>query len=170
MIQVHQLLEKDIINLHNQLVANLKKNLVTAIQIGELLCRVKSTLEHGHFGVWITDKMPFSDRTARNYVRLYKNKEQLKTENISDLSSAYKLLAEPKEPQDLGDTWEEIKEGVKEYKEWFDANINELSLKQLNQVISEITVVETSLIEYRLKISREADKLFQELFLGKGLR
>jgi hypothetical protein len=35
----------------------------------------------------------FSHRTARNYMRLYQEREKLKTTPVTDLRSAYKLLA-----------------------------------------------------------------------------
>ena len=82
-----------IIILHNEIIGHLTKSLEKAIRIGELLTEQKRTLKHGDFTNWILDNLPFTDRTARNYMRLYDNRDKLKTENVSDLASAYKLLS-----------------------------------------------------------------------------
>ncbi len=86
-----------IVALHNQIVADLKRTLDSAIKIGELLTEQKDSLNHGEFGPCIKASLPFTDRTARNYMRLYRERNRLnKTETVSDLKSAYRLLAEPK--------------------------------------------------------------------------
>lgn len=90
----------EIVNLHNEITGILKISLDKAIRIGELLTEQKETLAHGQFTGWIKENLPFTDRTARNYMRFYENRELLKTENISDLTSAQKLLA----PVTLTDT------------------------------------------------------------------
>lgn len=84
---------KKIISLHRQIESYLNCSLQKAVQIGDLLLNQKEKLNHGQFGKWIESELPFTDRTARNYIRLYKNRKQLKTENVSDFKSAYKLLA-----------------------------------------------------------------------------
>lgn len=70
-----------------------------AIRIGELLFEQKEKLKHGEFIPWTKINLPFSDRTARNYMKLFENQEQLKMESVSNLNSAYKLLGKPKEEQ-----------------------------------------------------------------------
>ena len=86
---------RQIIKLHEQVQANLDKTLNDAIRIGELLNLKKQELGHGNFGNWIKRSLPFTDRTARNYIKIYSNKNELKMESVSDLSSAYKLLKKP---------------------------------------------------------------------------
>ena len=93
-------IEKDrmseITELHNEIEDHLRSSLEKAIRIGELLTDQKTTLEHGEFTPWIKVSLPFTDRTARNYMKLYRERDRLKTEAVSDLKSAYKLLAAPK--------------------------------------------------------------------------
>lgn len=86
---------EQIVSLHNQVIADLKRSLESAIQIGGLLAEQKKNLKHGQFGTWIEANLPFTDRTARNYMRVYREKDRLKTETVSDLKSAYRLLSEP---------------------------------------------------------------------------
>ena len=42
-----------------------------AIELGGLLAEQKETLSHGEFTPWIEANLPFTDRTARNYMRLH---------------------------------------------------------------------------------------------------
>ena len=92
-------IEKSRINeigtLHGEIVGHLKTSIEKAIRIGELLTEQKASLRHGEFTPWIEGNLPFTDRTARNYMRLHRKKDRLKTETVSDLKSAYKLLAAP---------------------------------------------------------------------------
>lgn len=93
----------EIITLHNEVAGYLRMSVEKAIRIGELLTEQKAGLQHGEFLPWIKANLPFTDRTARNYMAFYSNRNLLKTENVSDLSSAYKLLAgdtQSKKPQD----------------------------------------------------------------------
>jgi hypothetical protein len=83
---------EEITTLHNRIIGNLRQSLDDAIRIGQLLTEQKETLPHGDFGKWIEANLPFTDRTARNYMRLHRDRERLKTETVSDLTGAYRLL------------------------------------------------------------------------------
>ncbi|NQT03272.1 MAG: DUF3102 domain-containing protein [Planctomycetes bacterium] len=84
--------KEEIISLHNEISGFLKVSLDKAIRIGELLIEQKAGLKHGEFGRWIATNLPFTDRTARSYMNCYRRRHQLKTESVSDLTGAYKLL------------------------------------------------------------------------------
>ena len=64
-----------------------------AIRIGELLSRAKSHVPHGQWLPWLTHNVAFSERTARNYMRVFENRETLKSANVADLAEAYQTLA-----------------------------------------------------------------------------
>jgi len=87
--------------LNEQIKGAVKTTLESAIEAGEILTGIKDTLKHGTFTKWIEENCQFTDRTARSYMRVYQNRERLKTESVSDLSDAYKLLEEPKEQKEL---------------------------------------------------------------------
>lgn len=87
------LVVNEITNLHGEIAMCLKIGMEKAIRIGELLTEQKGKLGHGYFGLWIANKLPFTDRTARNYMKVYAERDRLKTETISVLTDAYKLLA-----------------------------------------------------------------------------
>ena len=94
----HKLIEaniKKIISLHNEITESLKTSLEKAILIGQLLIEQKEKLKHGEFTSWIKENLPFTGRTARNYIKLFNNKDMLITERVSDLTAAYKLLSTP---------------------------------------------------------------------------
>jgi hypothetical protein len=85
----------EIRQLHNEIMAAAKSSLEKGIRVGEKLIAVRDSLKHGEWLPWLKINAPFSDRTARNYIRLYENREQLKLETVSDLSGAYRLLSPP---------------------------------------------------------------------------
>src|SRR5205814_4174675 len=84
-----------IANLHEQIMGNARKSLDLAIQVGGLLTQQKETVGHGQWEKWVETHLPFGPRTASNYVRLYRERERIKSESVSDLTDAYKLLAGP---------------------------------------------------------------------------
>ena len=71
---------EEITKLHYEIYNSLKLTLDKAIRIGELLVEQKGRLEHGKFIPWIHNNFLFSDRIARNYMRVFENREKLKLE------------------------------------------------------------------------------------------
>lgn len=90
----------EIIRLHGEIEAAYQTSLDRAIRIGELLAQQKEALEHGQFLPWVAEHLPFSERTAQNYMRVFSRRAELKSATVADLTKAYRLLAPPKaEPQ-----------------------------------------------------------------------
>ena len=91
---------KEIRTLHASIMSAAKRSLEEAIRVGEILENCKTALPHGHWLGWVRQNLPFSERTARNYLRLFRNRDVLKSANVADLSEAYVLLAEgpPRRP------------------------------------------------------------------------
>lgn len=92
--------------LHKEIENALHQSLNNAIEIGQLLTDAKKALPHGQFTSWIETNCIFTDRTARRYMKLHKERDKLK--NAAGIQEAYQLLREPKtdtvselEPQDL---------------------------------------------------------------------
>jgi uncharacterized protein (UPF0335 family) len=81
---------------HRELSSALRKTLDIAIDIGSILKKVKRDLDHGEFLPWIQVNCAFSERTARNYMRVYEYRLDLqkadKTARIADLTAAYKHI------------------------------------------------------------------------------
>jgi hypothetical protein len=99
---------REITRLHHEVLGCMKVGLEKAFRIGQLLTEQKEKLGHGHFTGWVNAALPFTDRTARNYMTLWRNQDRLKTENVSVLSEGYKLLTAPRpipdRPVELYDT------------------------------------------------------------------
>lgn len=88
---------QEIVRLHSEVVGHLRQSLEKAIRIGLLLSEQKQLLKHGEFTPWLEANIPFTDRTARNYMRLYRERDRIKTETVSDLKGAYAFLANREE-------------------------------------------------------------------------
>ncbi len=86
--------------LHTENMLAAKATLERAMEIGELLVGVRESLKHGKWLPWLTENVGFAERTARNYIRLYKNRAQVKSASVADLNEAYKLLSPPPELSD----------------------------------------------------------------------
>lgn len=82
----------EICRLHGEIVEAGRTVLTKAIRIGEILTETKATLPHGQFTPWLK-KLPFAETTARNYMRLFRNRAELKTATVAGLTEAYKALA-----------------------------------------------------------------------------
>jgi len=115
---------EEITRLHKEIVGHLRQSLDKAIRIGELLAEQKASLKHGEWGSWIDENISFTDRTARNYMRLYRKRDLIKTEGVSDLKQAYLVIAKPLQLEQLPDEpahmaltatqWEELIESINE--------------------------------------------------------
>jgi hypothetical protein len=80
--------------LHDEIGGVLRLSLQKAIEIGGLLAEAKRQTGHGAFGDWLSENVAFTDRTARRYMALFENRERLlRSDNVSDLGSAYRLLS-----------------------------------------------------------------------------
>ena len=96
----------EINRLHGEIVGALRTSVEAAVRIGKLLSEQKAELAHGEWLPWIEANLPFTDRTAQKYMRVYEGRPALpegKSEPGSDLSltAAYRaigVLAEPSEP------------------------------------------------------------------------
>jgi hypothetical protein len=82
----------EICRLHGEIIEAGRTVLAKAIRIGEILTETKANLPHGQFTPWLK-KLPFAETTARNYMRLFRNRAELKTATVAGLTEAYKTLA-----------------------------------------------------------------------------
>jgi hypothetical protein len=72
---------------HDSAGAAIKRTIEHAIAAGELLLEAKAQLKHGQWMPWLKDHCGLSDRTARAYMRVAKNKDKLSENgNVADLS------------------------------------------------------------------------------------
>lgn len=171
----------EIIILHNEIAGHLIKSMERAIRIGELLTEQKGNLKHGEFTTWIKNNLPFTDRTARNYMRCYENKDKLKkdklkTETISDLTSAYKLLSEPRGKSAQEEAITEI-ESLKAKYQINDIPGKESMWKELSDIdliedtAKKITSLQSLIKKYNdYCFRRAAFYLYLDAYIGKQLK
>ena len=126
----------EICRLHREIFQQAETMLQNIMQIGGLLVQRKQKLPHGQFTKWVEENLPFTTRTAQNYMKVFRNKEQLKNENVSVLSDAYNILKLPRGPlKETGDESEKryfITISVdEEHKELFK-DVLDIAKQQLN--------------------------------------
>jgi Protein of unknown function (DUF3102) len=88
---------EEINELHQQNLDAAKSTLERAIWIGELLTQQRANLKHGEWLPWLEANIIFSDRTARRYIAVFEQREQLKLDSVSDLADAYRFLSDQSE-------------------------------------------------------------------------
>ena len=129
--------------------------LSSAVEIGKLLCEVKSGLKHGDFGKWLEDNVNYSVSTANNLMKLYNSYGESKQlsafdENASDIfgalspSQALVLAALPEEQR-------------VEYVQTHDVE-NE-SVKKMKKQVEELTGKLKDSSENNRKLSEDVKKL-----------
>jgi hypothetical protein len=71
-----------------------------ALNAGELLIQARTEVPHGGWAEWLAANVVFSERTARSYMELARNKGELASKETDGLSvrGALKLLADSREP------------------------------------------------------------------------
>jgi Protein of unknown function (DUF3102) len=79
--------------LHETMTGFAQKTVQYAIRLGEILCGVKDSLEHGQWLPWVQENLAFSERTAQNYMAVFNRREDIKSESVADLGSAYKIIS-----------------------------------------------------------------------------
>lgn len=83
-----------IIELHESIIGGMRNVLQNAMTLGEELSIIKDNLGHGNWLPWLEENVPFSERSARNYINIFKNRELLNRQPVADLRSAIKFLSE----------------------------------------------------------------------------
>jgi hypothetical protein len=87
----------EIRRLHADVILAAKTALAKAIKIGELLYRIRASRQ-GEWLLWLQANMPFTHRTALNYMECYNRRDELEAAHITNLKDAYALLLPPVSP------------------------------------------------------------------------
>lgn len=80
--------------LHDELAAKAQTSLEIAIRVGGLLSDQKKRLSHGTWLPWLQAHIRFSVRTASRYLAVYEGRSRLKSDTVSNLKAAYRLLTD----------------------------------------------------------------------------
>ena len=75
---------------------------VTIVEIGRLLTEARETLPRGAWGGWLREKVDFSERSAQNFMRIWREYGQSNPQLVADLGlrKALALLELPAEERD----------------------------------------------------------------------
>jgi hypothetical protein len=94
---------EEIEKLHQTFCVGLRKTLQTAIQIGELLVAQKKECGHGSWIPWIKANLSFDQRTARQYMSCFMNREKLNRYPNTDLTliEAARVSAKPTKEEEV---------------------------------------------------------------------
>lgn len=84
---------REIVQLHQEIGEALRTTLPKAIRIGKLLAEQKAELRHGEWLPWLKKNLPFSERTAQDYLRFYARRGELKSAMVADLPGARAFFA-----------------------------------------------------------------------------
>ncbi|MGE0542427.1 MAG: DUF3102 domain-containing protein [Dehalococcoidia bacterium] len=94
---------------HEQVGAALQKSLGHALRAGDLLIEAKAQIDHGAWLPWLAEHCGLAERTAQAYMRLARNRHQLKSATVADLGvrEALTLLADqrPERPMPVKFTY-----------------------------------------------------------------
>lgn len=88
-----EIIESDIIKAHHTFMASMRSSMQAAIDAGEQLLKAKEHIEHGGFQRWIEGNMPFSLRTAQNYMKIAKKQDVIEEKGAKMLSHAYDAVS-----------------------------------------------------------------------------
>ena len=119
-------LAQDIKREHNLAVTSARTAVEHAKKVGVLLLEAKQTVSHGQWGSWMEDNLPFSARTAQNYMRV--SNTQLSADLTID--ATLELIAKPKVAK------EELDRLGMELRELFDKHLERI--KHLLALIVEL--------------------------------
>jgi DNA modification methylase len=103
-----------ITTLHNEFQKGYSRTLEVAVQIGTLLYDKRKELKHGQWLPWAKKNLPFSDRTARNYIQIFQHADRLKLEKVSNI---YGTLATLKDADNRDRT--QNREETRQYRKAF---------------------------------------------------
>ncbi len=102
----HAALLTELHKLHDEILGAAKMTLENAIRSGEILVGFKKEVGRGNWLRWLKDNVRFTERTARNYIRVFERRTELKSETVSDLTQAYRWLTEPRDATEPTETTE----------------------------------------------------------------
>lgn len=113
----------EIIKLKNQTAQNI-------IEMGKRLTKVKESLPHGEFGKYLSDKVDFTDRTARRFMQVAKEFGNRSSLSVLGASKLVALLDVPTEKRDkfISDKHEVAGQ---------TKTVKEMSTRELQKVIKE---------------------------------
>ena len=88
--------------LHGEILGAVRMTIDKVIEVGGLLAEQKADLRHGEWLLWAEKHLPFDVRTAQNYMKAHRRRDELKNESVSHLTEAYGLSAKDRVAAEFG--------------------------------------------------------------------
>lgn len=145
---VNDKLKKKIESLHYQIIEHQTKGFEKAVELGEILNKVKLSLPHGHFQDWIEKNFNYMKiRTVQYYMKFYHNQDRLRSEMGKNLSilDAKKFLNKSKDKDTkhipksavtaIDEHIEKEKAAEKNLKKFLSGKLDQLSYDDLQIVL-----------------------------------
>jgi hypothetical protein len=127
---------------HEAAAEAVKRGLNHAIAAGQLLNEAKALLRHGEWLPWLRDRCAISDRTARLYMSLAKNRELLEGQigNVADLSvrGAAALIASRKQSSEFLQLAPMVFDGALDELETIDLEVAKLEREKRRAIFTAI--------------------------------
>lgn len=173
--------------LHGEITRGARMLLDKAIEAGGILHDVKASLPHGEFTPWVEVNAGFNLRTAQRYMKIHENREQLKSDSVSFLTDAHRMLTAPKEDR-LNDAeqiaeWDIRLDAIKKKlaafgNEWetIKANPQEVvgAFKRINCLVNEATSLtfeaERNLGRILNEFERDFPEAYRTMWVRRGMR
>ena len=82
---------------HSKVLSSFQSSVTHAMEVGDWLNAAKAKVKHGQFEAWVVDHCKLSDRTARRYMEMARDRTQIegrlaaKTANLADLNAQHLL-------------------------------------------------------------------------------
>lgn len=105
-------LRTEIITQHESFITSMKESMQSAIKAGEFLLSAKENIEYGKFQEWIETNLPFSLRTAQNYMKVAKKQDVIEEKGARMLSAAYDAVKDKKPKKNYRDEHEKYEEVI----------------------------------------------------------
>ena len=138
--KIEQLTETNIGQLTAEILILKQQTAQNIIEIGKRLIQVKEMLPHGEWGKWLAEKVDFSDRTARNFMRVANECSNRQAFSDLPISKVYALLDLPLEDR------EEFVNSVHEVN-GETKTIDIMSTREVQQLIKEKKELEQAKVE-----------------------
>ena len=147
--------------------------------MGKLLCHIKSLLKDGEFHKWCRKTLPFSIRTAQNYMLLHLHYPELLRKGVSSISEGYAAIKGEAAPDGFANTDDNINPpkptaeasvdldkfplpAVKATGRWQDLHIDKQTISDMRRWSNDCCVK----ILVKLPIDDEAEKLMGQFVVA----
>lgn len=151
---------KEILELKQQTAQNI-------IEIGKRLSKIKQSLNHGEFKLWLEEKVDYTPRTAQKFMKVAKTFEKTKSPSLLSSEKLYLLTNLSEEDREIfinsndieNMSTRELKQAIKEIKK---SNKKPIEIKEVKTEINTSIHIPIENDNYLMDDYYEADKIWED--------